>query len=89
MMFLDQFKDFMMLVFIAVAVISGITGVTSDTIAIVVIVVLNRVFKAHPLSFREQMIAFALSSIVFFVVEAEKLIRRMQSKKAVPVVVPS
>jgi P-type Ca2+ transporter type 2C len=40
-MFLDQFKDFMILVLIAAAVISGFIGEASDTIAILVIVVLN------------------------------------------------
>jgi Ca2+-transporting ATPase len=43
MMFLDQFKDFMILVLIAAAIISGIIGDASDTIAIVVIVALNAV----------------------------------------------
>ena len=43
MMFLDQFKDFMIIILIAAAVISGIIGEVSDTIAIVVIVVLNAV----------------------------------------------
>ncbi len=43
MMFLDQFKDFMILVLIAAAIISGIIGELSDTIAIVVIVILNAV----------------------------------------------
>lgn len=43
MMFLDQFKDFMILVLLAAAIISGIIGEPSDTIAIVVIVVLNAV----------------------------------------------
>lgn len=42
-MFLDQFKDFMIIVLIAAAVISGIIGEASDTIAIIVIVVLNAV----------------------------------------------
>ena len=42
-MFLDQFKDFMILVLMAAAFISGIIGELSDTIAIVVIVVLNAV----------------------------------------------
>ncbi len=41
MMFLDQFRDFMILVLIAAAVISGIIGELSDTIAVVVIVVIN------------------------------------------------
>ncbi len=40
-MFLDQFKDFMILVLIAAAVVSGIIGEASDTIAIIVILVLN------------------------------------------------
>ncbi len=43
MMFLDQFKDFMILVLIAAAIISGVIGEASDTIAIIVIVVLNAV----------------------------------------------
>lgn len=43
MMFLDQFKDFMILVLIAAAVISGFIGELSDTIAIIVIVALNAV----------------------------------------------
>jgi Ca2+-transporting ATPase len=40
-MFFDQFKDFMILVLMAAAVIAGLTGEPSDTIAIAVIVVLN------------------------------------------------
>ncbi len=43
MMFLDQFKDFMILVLIAAAVVAGIIGEPVDTIAIVVIVLLNAV----------------------------------------------
>lgn len=43
MMFLDQFRDFMILVLITAAVISGFIGELSDTIAIIVIVVLNAV----------------------------------------------
>ena len=42
-MFLDQFRDFMIMVLIAAAVISGVIGEASDTIAIIVIVVLNAV----------------------------------------------
>jgi len=43
MMFLDQFKDFMILVLIAAAVVAGVIGEPSDTIAIAVIVMLNAV----------------------------------------------
>ncbi|MBI5100752.1 MAG: cation-translocating P-type ATPase [Nitrospirae bacterium] len=43
MMFLDQFRDFMILILIAAALISGFIGELSDTVAIVVIVVLNAV----------------------------------------------
>jgi len=43
MIFLDQFKDFMILVLITASVISGFIGEVSDTIAIIVIVVLNAV----------------------------------------------
>ncbi|WP_424187920.1 cation-translocating P-type ATPase [Sulfuricurvum sp.] len=43
MMFLDQFKDFMILVLIAAAVIAGLIGDPSDTIAIVIIVMLNAI----------------------------------------------
>ncbi len=42
-MFMDQFRDFMILVLVAASVISGIIGELSDTVAIVVIVVLNAV----------------------------------------------
>jgi Ca2+-transporting ATPase len=42
-MFLDQFTDFMILVLLVAAVISGLIGEAKDTIAIVVIVVLNAV----------------------------------------------
>ena len=41
--FLDQFKDFMIMVLIAAAVIAGIMGEAADTVAIVVIVVVNSV----------------------------------------------
>ena len=40
-MFLDQFKDFMIVVLIAAAALAGALGEVADTIAIVVIVVLN------------------------------------------------
>ena len=43
MMFLDQFRDFMIIVLIVAAIISGIIGELSDTIAIIVIVCLNAV----------------------------------------------
>lgn len=42
-MFLDQFRDFMILVLVAAAVVSGFIGEVSDTVAIVVIVLLNAV----------------------------------------------
>lgn len=41
--FVDQFKDFMVLVLIAAAVVSGVIGDLVDTLAIVVIVLLNAV----------------------------------------------
>ena len=40
-MFADQFADFMILVLIAAAIVSGLVGELSDTVAIVVIVLLN------------------------------------------------
>ncbi len=43
LMFLDQFKDFMILVLIVAAIISGFIGEPIDTMAIIVIVVLNAV----------------------------------------------
>ncbi|HYD60182.1 MAG TPA: cation-translocating P-type ATPase [Noviherbaspirillum sp.] len=42
-MFLDQFMDFMIIVLIAAAAVSGIVGDVEDTIAIAVIVLLNAV----------------------------------------------
>jgi Ca2+-transporting ATPase len=41
MMFLDQFRDFMILILIGAAIVSGIIGEPVDTITIIVIVVLN------------------------------------------------
>ena len=43
MMFLDQFRDFMILILIAAAVVSGIIGEVADTVAIIVIVILNAI----------------------------------------------
>lgn len=43
MMFLDQFRDFMIIVLIIAAIISGFIGDLTDTISIIVIVVLNAV----------------------------------------------
>ncbi|PKN66110.1 MAG: calcium-translocating P-type ATPase, PMCA-type [Deltaproteobacteria bacterium HGW-Deltaproteobacteria-15] len=42
-MFLEQFKEFMILVLIGAAVISGLIGEAVDTIAIIVIIILNGV----------------------------------------------
>jgi len=42
-MFLDQFRDFMIIVLIAAAVVSGVVGEPTDTIAIIVIVALNAI----------------------------------------------
>ncbi|MGB5157353.1 cation-translocating P-type ATPase [Desulfobacterium sp. N47] len=42
-MFLDQFKDLMIIILIAAALISGFIGELSDTITIIVIVILNAV----------------------------------------------
>jgi Ca2+-transporting ATPase len=41
--FLDQFRDFMILVLIAAAVVSGFVGELADTVAILVIVILNAI----------------------------------------------
>src|SRR5688500_16616443 len=41
--FVDQFRDFMILVLIAAAVISGVIGDLTDTIIILIIVLLNAV----------------------------------------------
>jgi Ca2+-transporting ATPase len=42
-LFIDQFKDFMIIVLIIAAIIAGALGEVSDTIAIIIIVVLNGV----------------------------------------------
>ncbi len=42
-MFLDQFTDFMILILMAAAIISGVVGDLEDTVAIIVIVILNAV----------------------------------------------
>ena len=43
LMFLDQFKDFMIIILIAAAVISGLVGDVTDTIVIAAIVILNAI----------------------------------------------
>lgn len=43
MMFLDQFKDFMILVLIAAAIVAGIVGELTDTLIIIAIVIANAV----------------------------------------------
>jgi Ca2+-transporting ATPase len=43
MMFLDQFRDFMIIVLLAAALVSGMIGDLVDTLAILVIVILNAV----------------------------------------------
>jgi Ca2+-transporting ATPase len=43
LLFLDQFKDFMILVLLAAAVVAGILGDITDTIIILIIVVLNAI----------------------------------------------
>ena len=42
-LFLNQFKDFMILVLIAAAVISGLIGDLTDTIVIITIIILNAI----------------------------------------------
>ncbi|MCB1751652.1 MAG: cation-translocating P-type ATPase [Gammaproteobacteria bacterium] len=46
LMLLDQFRDFMIVVLLATAIISGVIGEAADTVAILVIVVLNATFGA-------------------------------------------
>ena len=69
-MFLDQFKDFMILVLIAAAVISGIIGEPADTAAIAVILLLNAVlgfiqeYRAEKAMEALQKMAAALAVVV-------------------------
>ena len=50
LVFLDQFKDFMVLVLLAAAVVSGLIGDLADTVTILAIVLLNgllEIGRAH------------------------------------------
>jgi Ca2+-transporting ATPase len=50
--------------------------------ATIYVPLLNRVFKTEPLSVGEVILALALSSVVFFAVELEKLVLRRKAKRA-------
>lgn len=79
-MILDQFKDFMILVLLAAAIISGFVGEATDTIAIIVIVLLNAVIGFFQ-EYRAEKAIAALKQMA----AADSLVLRDGS----PVVVPA
>jgi len=63
-MFVDQFRDFMIMVLLAAALISGLIGDAVDTIAILVIVILNAVVGAVQEYRAERAMAAPLARVV-------------------------
>lgn len=70
---LGFFSNPMMLVAIAITV--------TLQFAVIYLPVLNRVFHTEPLTAHELLLTIAVSSIIFFAVELEKLIKRQRSGK--------
>jgi Ca2+-transporting ATPase len=84
-MFLDQFKDFMIILLIAAAVISGLIGDAVDTIAIIVIVVLNAII-GFVQEYRAEKAMEALKKMAapLATVKREGRIREIPSEELVP-----
>ncbi len=84
-MFLDQFKDFMIIVLIAAAVISGVMGDLKDTIVIVIIVVLNAVI-GFVQEYRAEKAMEALKSMASptATVRREGVVRTIPAEELVP-----
>lgn len=78
-MLLDQFKDFMIIILIAAAVVSGFIGEMADTIAIVVIVVLNAVI-GFVQEYRAERAMEALKKMA----SPSAIVRRESSELSVP-----
>ncbi len=85
LMFLNQFKDFMILVLITAAMISGFLGEWPDTIAIIVIVILNSVIGFIQ-EYRAEKAMEALKEMAALtaVVVREGQIKQIPAKELVP-----
>jgi len=84
-MVVDQFRDFMILVLVAAAIVSGMVGEPSDTIAIVVIVLLNAVI-GFVQEFRAERAMAALKKMAAPLAQVRRagLIRTLASEELVP-----
>lgn len=84
-MFLEQFKDFMILILIAAALISGFLGEWPDTVAIVVIVILNAII-GFTQEYRAEKAMEALKEMAALtaVVVREGQTRQIPAKELIP-----
>jgi Ca2+-transporting ATPase len=78
-MLLDQFKDFMILVLVAAAIISGFVGEVKDTIAIIAIVVINGII-GFVQEYRAEKTIEALKKMA----QANALVRRNGESHVIP-----
>ncbi|NWF98985.1 MAG: cation-translocating P-type ATPase [Nitrospirae bacterium] len=85
MLFLDQFKDFMILVLIAAAIISGFIGEPIDTLAIIVIVFINAIIGfIQEYRAEKAMAALKRMAAPFAIVSRDGIAKNIPASEIVP-----
>jgi len=85
MLFLDQFKDFMILVLIAAAIISGFIGEPIDTLAIIVIVFINAIIGfIQEYRAEKAMAALKKMAAPFAIVSRDGIAKNIPASEIVP-----
>lgn len=84
-MFLDQFKDLMIIILLAAAIISGIIGDVSDTIVIIIIVIINAIIGfIQEYRAEKAMAALKKMAATNAVVERDNKTQTIETKYLVP-----